>query len=212
VAASPEPQTAPSDAESLAVLELRARQQEQVGRHQRFVERVTHALGRPRTIYLILLLVAAWVAYNLLARAVGLPVLDPPPFSSMEACIGLAALLMTTMVLTTQNRQARHAEQRAHLDLQVNILAEQKIAKVIALVEELRRDLPNVQHRRDSVADSMTRALDPGAVISALEETPDSPQPERDDAKPTEQSQAEQSGTMTKEETSSDPSKAPRQG
>lgn len=161
------------DADSLAVVWLRARQEEQVDRHQRLVERVTHSLGRPRTIYVTLLLVLAWIAFNLLAPALGLSVLDAPPFSRMQAAIGLAALLMTTMVLTTQNREGRHAEQRAHLDLQVNLLAEQKIAKLIALVEELRRDLPNVHDRKDSLADTMTHALDPRAVISALEEKPD---------------------------------------
>jgi uncharacterized membrane protein len=155
------------------VVGLRAQQEGEVSRHQRLVERITGALGRPRTIYIELLLVGAWVTYNLLAPALSLPVLDPPPFNRAQGAIGLAALLMTTMVLTTQNRQARHAEQRAHLDLEVNILAEQKIAKLIALIEELRRDMPNVHNRKDSVAEQMTRALDPKAVISALEETTD---------------------------------------
>src|SRR5581483_10605460 len=91
---------------------------------------------------------------------------DPPPFGRAQGVVGLAALLMTTMVLTTQNRQMRHAEQRSHLDLQVNLLAEQKVAKLIALVEELRRDLPNVHNRKDSLAEAMTRSVDPGAVSS----------------------------------------------
>ncbi len=33
--------------------------------------------------------------------------------------------------------------------------------------------MPNVHNRRDSVAEEMTRALDPQTVISALEETMD---------------------------------------
>lgn len=167
-----------------AVLALRARQEEQVGRHQRLVERVTNALGRPRTIYVTLIFVGAWISLSLLSTALSLPVFDPPPFSRLQGVIGLAALLMTTMVLTTQNRQARHAEQRAHLDLEVNILAEQKIAKLIALVEELRRDMPNVHDRKDAVAERMTRALDPGAVIAALEETLDASRPTEEGERP----------------------------
>lgn len=160
-----------------AVLALRARQEEEIGRHQRLVERVTRGIGRPRTLYVILLFVIAWVAFNLVAPTLALPVLDPPPFSRLQGVVGLAALLMTTMVLTTQNRQARHAEHRAHLDLQVNLLAEQKITKLIALLEELRRDLPNVHNRKDPLAEAMTQAVDPGAVISALEENLDSRSP-----------------------------------
>jgi uncharacterized membrane protein len=179
-AGPPDREAPKSVLDSRAVLALRARQEEQVGGHQRLVERVTHALGRPRTIYLALLIVAAWITFNLVAPAFSLPMLDPPPFTHMQAVIGLMALLMTTMVLTTQNRQARHAEQRAHLDLEVNILAEQKIAKLIALIEELRRDMPNVHNRRDSVAEEMTHAMDPGAVISALEETMEASHPPKD--------------------------------
>lgn len=159
--------------ESQAVFALRARQEEEIGRHQRLIERVTVALGRPRTIYLTLVAVALWVAYNLLAPARSLPVLDPPPFGRMQGVVGLAALLMTVMVLTTQNRQAKHAEQRAHIDLQVNLLAEQKVAKLIALVEELRHDLPNVRDRKDSLADTMASAVEPDAVVSMLEESAD---------------------------------------
>ncbi len=162
-----------STGDSHTVLALRARQEEQVDRHQRLVERLTLALGRPRSLYSTLAIVFAWIAFNLAAPALSLPVLDPPPFSRMQCVIGVAALLITTMVLTTQNRMARHADQRAHLDLEVNLLAEQKIAKLIALIEELRRDMPNVHNRRDSVAEKMAHALDPGAVISAIEETMD---------------------------------------
>jgi uncharacterized membrane protein len=75
------------------------------------------------------------------------------------------------MVLATQNRQRRSAEERARLDLQVNLLAEQKVAKLIALIEELRRDMPNVKNRRDRVAEAMTQAVDPHAVTTALEDT-----------------------------------------
>ncbi len=47
---------------------------------------------------------------------------------------------------------------------------EQKIAKLIALVEELRHDWPEVRDRQDAVAEAMTNAMDPEAVISVLEE------------------------------------------
>jgi uncharacterized membrane protein len=52
----------------------------------------------------------------------------------------------------------------------VNLVAEQKIAKLIALLEELRRDLPIVRDRVDPVADAMAQAVDPQAVLSVLEQ------------------------------------------
>lgn len=155
---------------TMTILDVRARQAEQVDRHQRLVERLTYEVGKPRSLYITVAAVVGWIAYNGLGPTFGWRALDPAPFSGMELTISVLALLVTTMVLTTQNRQGRHAEQRAHLDLQVNLLAEQKVAKLIALVEELRRDMPSIHHRRDPTAEAMTRALDPVAIISALEE------------------------------------------
>ncbi|GAC1351556.1 MAG: DUF1003 domain-containing protein [Polyangiales bacterium] len=154
---------------------LRARAEGSIGTHQRAIERVTTFLGRPRTIYAIFGFAAAWVGYNLLAFTLGGKPFDRPPFPALQGLFSLAALLMTIMVLTTQNRIDRHAEKRAHLDLQVNLLAEQKIAKLIGLVEELRRDLPNVKNRSDAMAEAMTNAVDPTAVASMLEQTFEDP-------------------------------------
>ena len=50
----------------------------------------------------------------------------------------------------------------------MNLLAEHKVAKLIALVEELRRDLPMVRDRIDREADAMQEAVDPNAMIEAL--------------------------------------------
>ena len=75
-------------------------------------------------------------------------------------------MLTATLILITQNRQTQEAEQRSQLDLQVNLVAEQKIAKVIELLEELRRDLPTVRDRVDTKADAMARSVDAGAVLT----------------------------------------------
>jgi uncharacterized membrane protein len=63
--------------------------------------------------------------------------------------------------------------------LQVNLLAEHKVAKLIALVEELRRDLPMVRDRIDREADSMQEAVDPAAMLAALEGTSETQPPEK---------------------------------
>ena len=153
------------------VASLRSRAQGRVSRQQRAVEVFTAALGRPRTLSAILALVVAWVGLNLtLPRPP-----DPPPFFWLQGAVGLAAMLTATLILITQNRQTQEAEERSQLDLQVNLVAEQKIAKVIELLEELRRDLPTVRDRVDPKAEAMTRSVDAGAVLAALEQTLETP-------------------------------------
>jgi hypothetical protein len=67
--------------------------------------------------------------------------------------------------------QRRAADRHAQLDLHINLLSEQKVTKLISLLEELRRDMPDVENRVDSLAEAMTCAVDPQAVASALEDT-----------------------------------------
>jgi uncharacterized membrane protein len=109
------------------------------------------------------------VALNTVGASAGLPRLDPPPFQWLQGVVSLAALLVTLMVLATQRRLAQRAARRGDLELQVNLLSEQKAAKLIALLEELRRDLPSVRDRIDPVANAMTEAVDPKAVLSVID-------------------------------------------
>jgi uncharacterized membrane protein len=151
------------------IASLQAHSERLVNSHQRGIERMTAFIGRPTTVYILVTIVLFWTGYNAVATQAGWRAFDPPPFSWLQGIVGILALMMTTFVLTTQNRLARIAEQRSHLDLQVNLLSEQKAAKIIELLEELRRDMPDVRNRVDEVADVMQESVDPGAVLSALE-------------------------------------------
>ena len=169
------------DLESVA--SIRARAEQRLDKHQRMMEVLTAALGRPRTVYVTLSIVVGWVAFNLVApKLFDWQRIDPPPFFWLQGMVALSALPMTTLVLITENRQTRNAEERSHLDLQVNLLAEHKVAKLIALVEELRRDLPMVRDRIDREADAMQEAVDPQAMLQALERASDSEAPKDQDA------------------------------
>jgi uncharacterized membrane protein len=117
----------------------------------------------------MLALVGVWIGANALAaRLVARPI-DPPPFTWLQGVLTLAALVTTTVVLFAQNRQSRLENQRAHLDLQVNLLTEQKVTKLIHLIEELRRDLPMVRDRHDPESLALQERTDAARVLSALE-------------------------------------------
>ena len=152
------------------IASLREHAEGDLSAHQRGIERVTAALGRPRSIYVTIAVVSLWCIANVFAPSFGVRALDPPPFLYLQGSIGFVALLTMIMVLTSQNRQLKDAERSAHLDLQINLLAEQKITKLVELVEKLRRDSPHVPNRADPVAKVMTEPVDPKAVATALED------------------------------------------
>lgn len=150
------------------IADLHIRMEKKVDRHQRSIETVTAFLGRPRFLYIILTFVALWILMNVAFILSGFRPIDFPPFNLLQGIIGLSALLMTTIVLITQQRQNRVTELRRQLDLQVNLLVEQKVTKLIALVEELRQDSPHIQSRQDPEAEALMEPVNPHEVVTTL--------------------------------------------
>ena len=153
-----------------SVVALQRREWESVGLSQRRVERLSRFIGRPVYLVALLGLVAGWIVYNLTAPSWGLKPFDAPPFALLDGILSLVALITTTIVLIAQNRQAKLEQQHTHLALQVNLLTEQKVTKLIHLIEELRRDLPMVRDRHDAQATAMQERADTAQVVSAIEE------------------------------------------
>lgn len=152
------------------ILAFYAREERKIGRSQRVLEHVSDFLGKPFFLGSILLFVALWILANLIGHYVGVEVFDPAPFHLLSGIIALGALVTSTVVLIKQNRSAKLEEQRAHLDLQINLLTEQKVTKIINLMEELRRDLPMVKDRHDPGATALQAPTNPHEVLAALDE------------------------------------------
>lgn len=151
------------------IVAFQEREHEKVGTSQRRLEIVSTLIGRPLYLVSLLSMVGLWIAVNGVASHLGAAPVDPPPFVWLTGFLTLAALVTTTVVLFAQNRQSRLENQRAHLDLQVNLLTEQKVTKLIHLIEELRRDLPMVKDRHDPEAVALQQRTDTSRVLSALE-------------------------------------------
>jgi uncharacterized membrane protein len=166
----------------LSVAELERKALDDASLHQRAIERFTQAVGRPRSLYVVVCFILVWVFTNMMLAATGSRPFDPPPFAWLTGIVSLAALLMTIVILTTENRMSEIEEQRARLHLQISLLADRKTAKIVELLEELRVDLPSVPNRHDALATELTKPSDPHEVASELErqthargETPQAP-------------------------------------
>lgn len=163
-----------------SVVALQRREWEATAASQRQLERISRFIGRPAYLVTLLVLVGLWIGFNALASRLGRTSIDPPPFMWLESLLTLVALLTTTVILIAQNRQSKLEQQRAHLDLQINLLTEQKVTKLIHLLEELRRDLPMVRDRHDAQAHALQAGTDAAQLLSALDDvglTGDSQQP-----------------------------------
>jgi uncharacterized membrane protein len=152
------------------IVNLQDQQRQKISVHDRILEKIVAVFGQPQFLYLQIALIALWGAYSYLVRqdilAGGFP-----QFSLGDQGLEVASLLISTGVLIYQNRQEKLTEQQSHLMLQIDILTEQKIAKMIALIEELRADLPDVKNRHDSEAKVMQQASDPQVILEILQES-----------------------------------------
>jgi uncharacterized membrane protein len=153
-----------------AVLDFYTREEQKISRSQRTLEHFSDFIGQPAFLGVILVFVVLWIIADTVMRQLGIADFDPAPYFWLQGIVGLGALLTATVVLIKQNRFAKLEEQRAHLDLKVTLLTEQKAAKLIELIEELRRDLPNVKDRHDPDAAALKQSMNPDLVLAALDE------------------------------------------
>ncbi|MEO0457344.1 MAG: DUF1003 domain-containing protein [Cyanobacteria bacterium P01_A01_bin.114] len=151
------------------VIGMQAKQVQNVPIHVRFLRKVAAAFGTAAFLYALLLFFAIWIGWSYLTGEPTLP-FGLPKYDLQNQMLDTAALLIATGVLVNQTQQEKLAEQRSHLMLQINLLTEQKTAKLISLLEEMRNDLPDLDNREDWEAEVMQQATDPQVVLNILQE------------------------------------------
>ena len=138
---------------------------------QRWLARMTSRLSHPIALPLALAVVLLWMAANLAAPFLRLRPVDGAPFALLELVATVFALFTTLMIMGTQRREEEAARHRSQLTLQLASLTEQKIAKVIELLEEQRRENPQLSSRADPVAEEMAHSADPRHVLERIKDT-----------------------------------------
>jgi uncharacterized membrane protein len=157
-----------------AIARLHAAHERRATQLQRLVDQATSLVARPLFVAVTLLVVAAWIGGNLaMRRALGWS-FDAPAFPWLQGAGELTAIIITTLILMSQRRKDELSELREQLTLELAIMTEQKGAKLIALMEEMRRDNPVLADRVDKEADEMSLAADPELVLEAFKGAQDS--------------------------------------
>jgi uncharacterized membrane protein len=103
-------------------------------------DRVADAVARitgsaPFAIFHVLWF-AGWAVVNVGIVGVVEP-FDPFPFPFLTLLVSLEAIFLSMFVLMSQNRMTRQADKRAHLDLQIDLLAEQELTTILRMLRAL---------------------------------------------------------------------------
>jgi uncharacterized membrane protein len=140
---------------------------------QRGVDRMTKVVAKPALIGLLTLFLVGWISLNLILEFSGRGAFDPPPFQGLQDVAAMLGLYITVLILNTQRREDELGERRDRLTLELAVLSDQKTAKIIELLEELRRDHPQIADRVDRQAAEMAQPTHPRAVLRQIKDTHD---------------------------------------
>jgi uncharacterized membrane protein len=119
-----------------AIAKLEEEALERRTRTERESDAIVRFIGSPKFLLLHLILVAAWSTVNL-NLIPGIKAFDPFPFGILALFVSSESVFLTIFVLISQNRMARQAERRSHLDLQVGMLAEQELTMMLQMLQKL---------------------------------------------------------------------------
>jgi uncharacterized membrane protein len=118
---------------------------------ERTTDGVSGLAGSPAFLVAHIVWFAGWIAVNTIGRAT----FDRYPFNLLTLAVSLEAIVLTGFVLMAQGRMTQQAEKRAHLDLQINLLAEQELTAILKmqclLAERAGIDIANVDPRLDQL-------------------------------------------------------------
>ncbi len=124
------PPSAQANINTVIALEEEARQRRTTA--DRMSDSIANFVGSIPFVVLHLIWFGVWVAINIgLVR--GKFKFDPYPFALLCMLVSLEGVLLSTFVLIKQNRMSQRADQRGHLDLQVNLLSEKEVTKILQL-------------------------------------------------------------------------------
>jgi uncharacterized membrane protein len=103
---------------------------------ERLADSVAVFAGSLLFVVLHLVVVAAWLLVNSGQISRARP-FDPWPFSLLGVIVAVEAVILSSFILMRQNRMMRRGEQRDHLNLQVDLLAEKEITTLMQMVRAL---------------------------------------------------------------------------
>jgi uncharacterized membrane protein len=145
----------------------RQREEAQASLQEQMADAITRFTGSLPFVYLHLAIFGFWIAANL-GWIPGVPAWDPS-FVVLAMAASVEAIFLSTFVLISQNHMMAAQDKRADLDLQISLLAEHEITKLVTLVSAM-ADRMGVKTKVDPELEEIAQDVAPEAVLDEIEE------------------------------------------
>ena len=150
-----------------ALKQRREREGAEATVQERIADAITRFTGSMPFVYIHLAIFGFWIVANL-GWIPGVPIWDQS-FVVLAMWASVEAIFLSTFVLISQNRMQAAADKRADLDLQISLLAEHEVTKLVTLVSAI-ADRIGVRTEVDNELDEITQDVAPEAVLDEIEE------------------------------------------
>ncbi|HVT13527.1 MAG TPA: DUF1003 domain-containing protein [Fimbriimonadaceae bacterium] len=147
------------------IVELRRAEEKQKRIQDRVADAITAFSGSMSFLYLHAFWFVGWVVINL--GWTPIHAFDPYPFNFLTMVVSLEAIFLSTFVLISQNKMGEVADKRADLDLQINLLAEYEITRILRLVDAMAIKM-GIEEATDPEMQELKATVSPGQVLEEI--------------------------------------------
>ena len=121
------------------ILRLRVKADIERSVQDRIADAGTSFAGRMIFVYVHIAWFGAWILLN--TGHFGVPAFDPFPYGLLTMIVSLEAIFLSTLVLISQNRLSVESEHRADLALQMGLLTEHELTRVLHMLDSIQTKL-----------------------------------------------------------------------
>ena len=151
-----------------ALLDRRRQEDRDRSWEEKIADAITRFTGSMLFVYLHLFVFGLWIVVNLGWLPI-LPAFDPT-FVVLAMVASVEAIFLSTFILITQNRMAALADKRADLDLQISLLSEHEVTRLVTLVTAIAQRM-GVEEADDPELSELAQDVAPEKVLDKMEAT-----------------------------------------
>lgn len=151
-----------------AIKSIKAKHDEVRSWPQKTIDSINQAFGSTWFLAANIIWFFAWMIINFELVPLITP-FDPFPFGLLTMTVSLEAIFLSILVLLSQNRESRINALREEVDLQVNIISEQELTKILELLVLLLKN-QNIDVSADKELEEMLKKLNTSKIERVLEE------------------------------------------
>jgi uncharacterized membrane protein len=150
-----------------ALLEVRAQHERRKTLSERVADWIAARAGSMRSVAVHAVFFGSWIAVNV-GLVPGMARFDPQ-LVILAMVASVEAIFLSTFILISQNRLEELSSKRADLDLQISLLAEHELTRLLSLTDAIASHLGVSRPAEASGLEELKRDVRPEAVLGELE-------------------------------------------